>query len=273
MTVTNNGSQPATLAGWVDLDSNGTFDPSEQAVASIPANSGTKTYELSFPATTFAGDSMARFRVFQGTVADPQPTGSAAGGEVEDVLVQAGSYNVIKTSNPATGSPVASGSTITYTLNITNTGLFDLIGLRLHDNLTDVLDEATLVGSPVVSPASAGTAAVDSGALEFEFTGDILTGQSVTVTYSVKVKDDGSLGNNQINNMVLAAHSNCHPVIVNGRQTTADQASCSTTHSVDTLADTGSDAIMPIVISGGLLLGTAGAAWLYARRQNAPWLR
>lgn len=269
VTVTNNSSQSATLAGWVDLDISGTFDPGERVTVSIPANSGTKTYELNFPTTTFAGDSMARFRVFQGTVADPQPTGSAAGGEVEDVLVQAGSYEVVKTSNPASGSTVASGSMITYTLNITNTGLFDLLGLRLHDKLSDVLDDATLVGAPVVSPTSAGTATINNSALEFEFVGDILTGQSVTVTYSVKVNDAGSLGNNQINNMVIAAHSNCHPVVVNGQQTTDDNADCSTTHPVEggALADTGNNMLLPLVISAGLFVA-AGITGFVVRKQK-----
>jgi uncharacterized repeat protein (TIGR01451 family) len=268
VTVTNNSSQVATLAGWVDLDNNGTFDTGERVTASIPANSGTKVYELDFPTTTFSGDTYARFRLFDPSIADPQPTGSAAGGEVEDVLVQAGSYEVVKTSNPASGAAVSTGDTITYTLNITNTGLFDLLGLRIQDDLTDVLDDASFVGEPVVAPASAGSAIVDHGALEFEFVGDILTGQSVTITYTVKVNDAGSVGNKQINNMVLASHSNCHPEIVDGQPVAADNADCGTQHTVDVLADTGSSIVLPLAISGGLLMAAVSGAWIIVHRQQ-----
>ena len=53
----------------------------------VPAGSGTANYTLNFPAGTFAGATVARFRLFPGTVAAPAPTGAAAGGEVEDYPV------------------------------------------------------------------------------------------------------------------------------------------------------------------------------------------
>ena len=73
--------------GWIDLNGNGTFDVAERVVVPVPAGSGTANYTLNFPAGTFAGTTVARFRLFPGTVAAPAPTGAAAGGEVEDYPV------------------------------------------------------------------------------------------------------------------------------------------------------------------------------------------
>jgi fimbrial isopeptide formation D2 family protein len=263
VTVTNNTSDIATLAGWIDLDSNSAFDVGERVTLSIPANSGTAVYELDFPETTFATDTYARLRLFDPTVADPQPTGSATGGEVEDYLVQVGTYEVEKTSSPTSGTVVAPNDTITYSLTITNTGLTDLINLTIHDNLTDVLDDAALVGSPIVEPASAGTATIDSTGLEFAFTGDVLAGQSVTVTYEVKINDLGSLGNSQVNNMVIATHSNCHPVVTNGQVAAADDGHCQTSHPIgtSTLANTGSNMLLPILLAGSSIT-LSGALYL-----------
>lgn len=274
VTVTNNTADEATLAGWVDLDGNGTFDSGERVTQSIPANSGTAQYELTFPETTFTDDSYARFRVYEGAVADPQPTGSVAGGEVEDFLVQVGTYEVVKSSDPADGTSVSPGEKVTYTLEITNTGLTDLIGLTLHDDLSKVLDDATLVGNPQVSPSSAGTAVVDHDALQFAFTGDILVGQTVTITYEVEVNDVNNLGDSSLQNMVVAVHSNCHPEL-DGQTVFVVDENCTTSHPVvvddgngagtdsATLAPTGNGATAVIAAVGAL---GAGASLLFGRR-------
>ena len=84
VSLTNNSNQVATLAGWIDLDRDGTFEAGERTTASIPANAGAATRNLTFPAPTVEGASYARFRLLPGDVADPQPTGAATAGEVED---------------------------------------------------------------------------------------------------------------------------------------------------------------------------------------------
>jgi hypothetical protein len=119
VTVTNNTGQPATLAGWIDLDGSGAFDPGELKRVTIPASSGTRSHNLVFPAATEIGNASARFRservtirassgtrshnlvfpaarqigntyarfrLFPGEVTDLLPTGTAAAGEVEDYL-------------------------------------------------------------------------------------------------------------------------------------------------------------------------------------------
>lgn len=269
--VTNSSSQQATLAGWVDLDSDGVFEVGERVTTTIPANSN-GTYELNFPTATFNANSFARFRVFSaGDTSDAAvnllPTGPAAGGEVEDVLVQVGTYDASKTSNPAEGSIVNPGETITYTLNIKNTGLTALTNLKIDDDLADVLDDATMQGNPTVNPSSAGSASVSSTNLEFA--GDVGIGQTVTITYTVKIKDAGSLGdsNAALHNVILATHStNCHPD-VDGGSVSVDHADCQTTHTIGGLAKTGNDMVLPIILAGGLI-GASGAALYFVRKRS-----
>lgn len=84
VSATNNSSLDVTLAGWIDLDGDGRFQSAERATVTVPANTGTAAYTLTFPAGTVTADTYARFRAYGSVVADPQPTGNALGGEVED---------------------------------------------------------------------------------------------------------------------------------------------------------------------------------------------
>ncbi len=87
VSATNNTATEATLAGWLDLNSNGTFDPAERVVTPVPANSSAATYALSFPVSLTNADTYARFRLLPGAVPNPLPTGAASAGEVEDYVV------------------------------------------------------------------------------------------------------------------------------------------------------------------------------------------
>ncbi|MEQ9162586.1 MAG: GEVED domain-containing protein, partial [Ilumatobacter fluminis] len=114
--VTNDTGGNATLAGWIDLDGNGTFDPSERVTTTV---TGSGTYTLNFPAGSITTDTYARFRLYEGDVADPLPIGAAGNGEVEDYTVVYHDTEVVKSSNPAAGTPVAAGETVTYTITFT----------------------------------------------------------------------------------------------------------------------------------------------------------
>lgn len=84
VTVVNTTGRNATLAGWIDANADGVFDPSERAVVTVPA--GATSAQLSWTGLTpVAGSTWTRFRIFLGDVADPQPAGLVAGGEVEDL--------------------------------------------------------------------------------------------------------------------------------------------------------------------------------------------
>ncbi|MTV25247.1 DUF11 domain-containing protein [Nitriliruptoraceae bacterium ZYF776] len=95
-------------------------------------------------------------------------------------------------------APIAPGNPVTYELAVTNTGVDDLTGLTMVDDLGGVLDDATFVdGSATVEPAAAGTVTVDLAAGTLTWSGDIAAGQTVFVRYEVVVDDDavGSLIN------------------------------------------------------------------------------
>lgn len=265
--ITNTSTQAATVAGWIDLDDDGTFEVSERVTQTVAAGF-TGYVQLAFPAppAPYNSDTFARFRVFSaGDISDAAtnlaPTGAASGGEVEDVHVQLGTYSVTKSANPAEGNSVDSGSNVTYTLTIKNTGATGLNNLKIDDDLTDVLDDATLVGAPVVTPSSAGSATVTGDTLEFA--GDLTAGQAVTVAYTVKIKDSGTLGNAALNNYVLAAHSTtCHPQVTNG-DAGVSNPDCQTSHPVNGLANTGANVTILTIVSGGLI---ALAAVLYSAK-------
>ena len=101
VSATNTTASAATLAGWIDLNGNGTFDPAERVTVTVPASSGTATYPLTFPVSSTNSDTYARFRLFPGSVASPLPTGAATAGEVEDYPVTGNVPVVTCATDPA----------------------------------------------------------------------------------------------------------------------------------------------------------------------------
>ena len=83
--ITVSANRNGLLDAWIDFDSSGTFEPSEQVFASQPLNAGANTLQVDVPCTTNAGTNYARFRISSmGGLAYDQ---SASDGEVEDYLV------------------------------------------------------------------------------------------------------------------------------------------------------------------------------------------
>lgn len=153
VTATNETDEPATLAGWVDLDNSGTFEPGELVTVPVPANSGTEAYTLSFPGgATATGAAFARFRLYAGTpeqIGEILPTGPAASGEVEDYLVQLYSTEVVK---EPVGVPFANADgthTVEFTITVTREGTgpdYDLSDVfTVGDSIT--LNEVTSVNT------------------------------------------------------------------------------------------------------------------------------
>ncbi len=111
-------------------------------------------------------------------------------------------FTVAKAADPVSGTNVAAGQTITYTVTGSNTGNTTLDPVVLTDDLSKVLDNATLVdgslkatvdGVDATAPTLSGTTLTWTGALE--------AGKSVVLTYQVKI-NDGVAGGTLINNKV-----------------------------------------------------------------------
>ena len=132
--VTNETTKSANLYGWVDFNQNGLFEPAESVAITVPASSGTATYNLNFtiPASTtlMTGITFARLRLTTDDLAqtidtigqDSASVGPAGDGEVEDYLLTIGDVADLQLTKTADKAQVAAGDLLTYTLNITNLG-------------------------------------------------------------------------------------------------------------------------------------------------------
>jgi uncharacterized repeat protein (TIGR01451 family) len=107
-----------------------------------------------------------------------------------------------KTISPT--SNITPGNTVTYTIEVENTGAVNLTGLSLEDDMTDVLDDATYNNDV---NATSGTPAFASPTLTWN--GNLTSGQTATVTYSATVKSEDSLGNRTLANAIGAGPMNC----------------------------------------------------------------
>ncbi|WP_235170834.1 isopeptide-forming domain-containing fimbrial protein [Rhodococcus erythropolis] len=111
-------------------------------------------------------------------------------------------FTVAKTADPASGTNVAAGQTITYTVTGANTGNTTLDPVVLTDDLSKVLDNAALVdGSLKATVDGVDGAAPTLSGTTLSWTGALEAGKSVVLTYQVKI-NAGVAGGTLINNKV-----------------------------------------------------------------------
>jgi fimbrial isopeptide formation D2 family protein len=118
-------------------------------------------------------------------------------------------YTIVKSVEPSSGG-VRPGETVTYTLTLQNVSDVDLWDVRdVVDDLSDVLDDAdynfdaTLTGSWSGDVPSPGGAPVFDAAEEtLTFRVNILAGETVTITYSVTVREHAQRGDDVLDNIV-----------------------------------------------------------------------
>ncbi|MFF8769168.1 hypothetical protein [Kitasatospora sp. NPDC015120] len=114
---------------------------------------------------------------------------------VRNTVAEHAGYRVAKTADKAQALP---GDTVTYRVDITNTGNAPLTALTVTDDLRAVLDDADYNGD---AAATAGTASYAQPVLGW--TGDLPVGASARLTYTVKVKDQAA-GDHVLRNTVMA---------------------------------------------------------------------
>lgn len=100
--VRNATGAPATVAAWLDLNGDGGFAKGERVLRHVGAGDTTISLHWSAGVTTPAARGYLRLRVYPGTPQDPQPTGAATGGEVEDHRVR---FDWPKQAAPAVTPP------------------------------------------------------------------------------------------------------------------------------------------------------------------------
>ncbi|MGN6427167.1 MAG: Ig-like domain-containing protein [Leifsonia sp.] len=168
-----------------------------------------------------------------------------------------GSYTVTK--SVSTTKAVKPGDKVGYTITVVNTGQFAYTSAtpaKFTDDMTDVLDDATYNDDATHGATLTGNV--------LSWAGPLSVGETITVTYSVTVKDAGS-GNGRLINKVDPP--------VDGGGVCDPAGSCDTSTPIDPpapgtgLAFTGSDIVAPGIIA--LLLVGGGAAFLAIRRRRA----
>ena len=186
VTATNTTGAPATLAAWMDLDGDGTFEASERPTPiTVPAGTTDGSFVVTFPPTTATTDTYVRLRLLPGVVADPQPIGLATAGEVEDHPVVRAAFEVTKDLV----STIANGDG-TYTLR------YDLAVARVGTDATYDLDDDLMLGDAVtVQSVVAANVAPGTIPTNDDFDGDTdpMIAEDVAITagtthrYSVEV--------------------------------------------------------------------------------------
>jgi fimbrial isopeptide formation D2 family protein len=102
----------------------------------------------------------------------------------------------------ASSDPVVTGTDLTYTITVTNTGTSSA-PVNKVDDLTGVIDDATVTGLPVVAGSTTVTASPVIGGI-ITIGGTIGVGETATITYEVTVNEDDR-GDNAADNFLLNA--------------------------------------------------------------------
>ncbi|HWV48221.1 MAG TPA: LPXTG cell wall anchor domain-containing protein [Microbacterium sp.] len=220
LTFTNNGTAPASVDRVDDLS--GVLDDAELVADSIVVNpEGDLTAELTGEQIAITGSVPAGATVTVSYQVTVLPDGERGDNSVANFLLDPDqdppaecatddpdcTVNPVpelvdsKSVDPASGTAVSAGETLTYTLTFTNSGTAPASVDRV-DDLSGVLDDASFVdGSLVVAPEGDLTAELDGD--QIAITGSVPAGATITVSYQVTVLPDGERGDNSLGNFLL----------------------------------------------------------------------
>ncbi len=160
-----------------------------------PGDTATLTYQV-----TVNPDA---FNATIGNVATPGPGGECEEANDCTTTHETPGWVLSKTSDPVSGSTVEPGSSITYTLEATNTSQAVVTGAVATDDLSDVLDNATLDAVP--------SGATLSGTTLTWAIPTLMPGASEQLSYTVTVNDDAT--NQTLHNVVTpGTGGNCVPI-------------------------------------------------------------
>lgn len=156
--------------------------------------SATVTYSVTYHANQ-GGD-----RVLTNTASVPERATPPATPSTVTVTVPGGAYTISKSVSPSSGSGVEADDTLTYTVTYTSTGVA-AAAVDTTDDLSGILDDATLIGGP--TPSNGNLVASLTGST-LSVTGDLPVGATYTVSYAVKVKAFASQANHDLTSVVFS---------------------------------------------------------------------
>ncbi|KIP53291.1 hypothetical protein SD72_03300 [Leucobacter komagatae] len=176
-----------------------------------------------------------------------------------------------KSVDPASGTEVVAGQKLTYTLSFENVGRGDA-AVAFVDDLSDVLDDATLTGGPT---ATGGLTASGPEGDALTVSGTLAAGERATVQYEVTVSAASDAGNGKLANFL----------VTDGQQppTTCEPGSDTCTEnpvrppvtpgkpSPPVIGETGGASQLPWLLGGGavVLLGAALLTIRAMRKRSA----
>jgi fimbrial isopeptide formation D2 family protein len=234
-----------------------------------------QTVTVTYAVTVKASEEMADAELanFLLDPSDPSPTEPVCTDREDCTYNPVSDVAVTKTADPASGTEVSVGQDVAYTLTFENTGAA-AEAIAYTDHMAGVLDDADLVSAPTASDAALTVSDFVGG--EFTVAGELGAGETVTVTYTVTVRDWAQQSDHMLGNVVAVAGQDppaeCAP----------DSTLC-TDHPVEEppaladpvdpasppLAATGSDLASTVLMGvlGMLILG--GGAMLFGRGRRA----
>ncbi|MEP9383076.1 SpaA isopeptide-forming pilin-related protein [Nocardioides cheoyonin] len=171
----NGGSETEVATGTLPAGASHTYT----VTAAVRIAHGTRTAAL----TCSDGSSSS------GGIPNSATVGNGVGQDTDSACASltGATWTVVKSSNPASGSSVQPGTVITYTVTASLLSGTTASGLTIVDDLSDVLDDASLVAGSVT--ASTGEHTVSGTRLTWRIAA--LTGKE-TLTYQVRVDADAS---------------------------------------------------------------------------------
>ena len=242
----------------------------------------TVTYQVKVNADVTAKDVLVNHVVGEGTnpnnPGEPKVPSNCVAGTEEDCTTThipgIPGMAVKKSADPASGTTVKPGQVITYTVVASNTGNTDLTNVKVNDDLTRVLAHATYVKGSAAASIGA-TPNVSGSALTW--TGDLKAGESVKLTYQVKVNADVKETDTLVNAVVGSGDNPNNPDNpgVPSNCVTGSEKDCTTTHTPvvpsGPSVHTGGEALPSGALYAGLgllVVGAAGVTFLVARRSR-----
>jgi uncharacterized repeat protein (TIGR01451 family) len=198
-------STNGVVSAWLDLNLDGNWSqPGEQVLTNVNVTGGTNFLQLALPATAAPGNSYARFRF--STAGGLPYDGAAADGEVEDYLVAVGGAADIGIHSVSAPEAVAFGSSLSYSIILTNAGPSSAGNLVL----TNTIPAGT---SFVEALPSQGNCSHSSGIVVCEM-GFLPAGNECSVIITVQTAGSASL-----TNVAMVAAGEFDPVPANNVRT------------------------------------------------------